>query len=69
MNRWLAARLPMSTVGCDPARTTMLVMASPVGVMALTFANRYDGESGAIAMAILWSMVISVLIVPMLIAI
>ena len=53
----------------DPARTTMLVMASPVGVMALTFANRYDGESGAIAMAILWSMVISVLIVPMLIAI
>ena len=53
----------------DPARTTMLVTASPVGVMALTFANRYDGESGSIAMAILWSMVISVLVIPVLIAI
>jgi len=53
----------------DPARTTILVTAAPVGVMALTFASRYDGEKGAVAMSILWSMVISVLIIPVLIAI
>lgn len=34
-----------------------------------TFANRYDGETGAVAMSILWSMVISVLVIPVLIAI
>lgn len=53
----------------DPARTTMLVTVAPVGVMALTFANRYDGEKGAVAMSILWSMVISILVIPVLIAI
>ena len=53
----------------DPSRTSLLVAVAPVGVMALTFSNRFQGESGAIAMAILWSMVASVLMIPVLIAI
>jgi predicted permease len=52
----------------EPARTSLLVAISPVGIMALTFASRYGGETDAIALSILWSFVISVLAIPVLLA-
>jgi predicted permease len=52
----------------EPARTSLLVAISPVGIMALTFASRYGGETDAIALSILWSFVISVLSIPVLLA-
>ena len=52
----------------DSARTSLLVAVSPVGIMALTFANRYGGEADAIALSILWSFVLSVLAIPVLLA-
>ena len=66
----IAAALMLGVGGYafDPARTSLMVAVAPVGVMALTFSNRFAGESGAIAMAILWSMVASVLVIPILIA-
>lgn len=50
----------------DVARTTLMVTAAPVGIMALTFASRYNGETQAIAQAILWSFCLSVLFIPIL---
>ena len=52
----------------DTARTSLLVAVSPVGIMALTFASRYGGEKDAIALSILWSFVLSVLAIPVLLA-
>jgi malonate transporter len=52
----------------DAARTSLLVAVSPVGIMALTFASRYGGEKDAIALSILWSFVLSVLAIPVLLA-
>ena len=52
----------------EPARTSLLVAVSPVGIMALTFASRYGGETDAIALSILWSFVMSVLAIPVLLA-
>jgi malonate transporter len=52
----------------DTARTPLLVAVSPVGIMALTFASRYGGEKDAIALSILWSFVLSVLAIPVLLA-
>ena len=49
----------------DSARTTLMVTAAPVGIMALTFASRYGGETQAIAQSILWSFCLSVLIIPL----
>ena len=36
--------------------------------MALTFASRYGGEKDAIALSILWSFLLSVLAIPVLLA-
>ena len=52
----------------EAARTSLLVAVSPVGIMALTFANRYGGETDSIALSILWSFVLSVLAIPVLLA-
>jgi malonate transporter len=52
----------------EAARTSLLVAVSPVGIMALTFASRYGGETDAIALSILWSFVLSVLAIPVLLA-
>ena len=46
------------------ARTTLMVTVAPVGIMALTFASRYNGETNAIAQSILWSFFFSVLLIP-----
>lgn len=50
----------------EVARTTLMVTAAPCGIMALTYASRYGGETQAIAQAILWSFVLSVLFIPVL---
>ena len=52
----------------EAARSSLLVAVSPVGIMALTFANRYGGERDAIALSILWSFVLSLLAIPVLLA-
>ena len=48
----------------EAARTTLMVTAAPVGVMALTFASRYEGKTDAIAQSIFWSFCLSVILVP-----
>lgn len=50
----------------DVARTTLMVTVAPVGVMALTFASRYGVETSAIAQAILWSFILSVVMIPLI---
>ncbi len=60
--------LVLSGYALDAARTSLLVAVSPVGIMALTFASRYGGEKDAIALSILWSFVLSVLAIPVLLA-
>jgi predicted permease len=51
----------------DTAKTTMLVAVAPVGLMALTFAPRYNVETGPIAIAMLWSMIISICLIPIIV--
>ena len=48
----------------EAARTTLMVTAAPVGVMALTFASRYEGKTDAIAQSIFWSFCLSGILVP-----
>ena len=50
----------------EAARTTLMVTVAPVGVMALTFASRYDGKTDAIAQSILWSFCLSILLIPLI---
>jgi predicted permease len=52
----------------EAARTSLLVAVSPVGIMALTFASRYGAGTDAIASSILWSFLLSVLAIPVLLA-
>ena len=52
----------------EAARTSLLVAVSPVGIMALPFASRYGGGTDAIALSILWSFLLSVLAIPVLLA-
>lgn len=52
----------------DAARTTLMVTAAPVGVMALTFASRYGVETDAIARAIFWSFLVSIVMIPVIAA-
>ncbi len=49
----------------EAARTTLLVTVAPVGVMALTFASRYDGKTDAIAQAMVWSFCLSIFLIPL----
>ncbi|MBT5728092.1 MAG: hypothetical protein HOI73_01610, partial [Alphaproteobacteria bacterium] len=48
-------------------KTTILVAAAPVGLMALTFAPRYNVETGPISIAMLWSMIISICLIPIIV--
>ena len=48
----------------EEARTTLMVTVAPVGVMALTFASQYNGETDAIAQSIVWSFFLSILLIP-----
>ena len=51
----------------DVAQTTMLVTIAPVGLMALTFAPRYNVESGGIVHSMLWTMILSICLIPVLV--
>lgn len=49
----------------EVARTTLMVAAAPVGLMALTFAPKYKVKTGAIATSILWTLVGSLILLPL----
>ena len=51
----------------DVAQTTMLVTIAPVGLMALTFAPRYDVDTGGIVHSMLWTMILSICLIPVLV--
>ena len=51
----------------DVAQTTMLVTIAPVGLMALTFAPRYNVDTGGIAHSMLWTMLLSMGLIPVLV--
>lgn len=51
----------------DVAQTTMLVTIAPVGLMALTFAPRYNVETGGIVYSMLWTMILSICLIPVLV--
>ena len=48
------------------AQTTLMVTAAPVGIMAVTFANQYKMNAEAVAQAVLWSFLLSILWIPIL---
>ncbi len=47
------------------AKTTLMVSVAPVGVMALTFAPKYNIQTDAIARSILWTFLGSQILVPL----
>jgi len=49
----------------DSARTILMVAAAPVGLMPMTFASRYRVETSPIALSMLWSFIISLILIPM----
>ena len=51
----------------DVAQTTMLVTIAPVGLMALTFAPRYNVDTGGIVHSMLWTMFLSICLIPVLV--
>ena len=48
------------------AQTTLMVTVAPVGIMAVTFANRYKINAEAVAQSVLWSFLMSILFIPIL---
>ena len=48
----------------DSARTTLMVAAAPVGLMAFTFAPKYKVRSEAIAISIFWTLIGSLFLIP-----
>ncbi len=48
------------------ARTTLMVAAAPVGLMAFTFAPKYQVRTEAIAISILWTLIGSLVLIPFL---
>ena len=48
------------------AQTTLMVTVAPIGIMAVTFANRYKMNAEAVAQAVLWSFLLSVILLPIL---
>ena len=48
----------------ENSRTTLMVAAAPVGLMAFTFAPKYDVRTDAIALSILWTFIASLLLIP-----
>jgi len=50
--------------GIENARTTLMVAAAPVGLMAFTFAPKYEVQIEAIAISILWTFLGSLVLIP-----
>ena len=50
----------------DIARTSLMVAAAPVGLMALTFAPRYGVSTAPIALSILWTFLASLIVLPLI---
>ena len=48
----------------ENSRTTLMVAAAPVGLMAFTFAPKYDVRTEAIALSILWTFIASLFLIP-----
>ena len=48
----------------DDARTTLMVASAPVGLMALTFAPKYNVQTEAIAISIFWTLIGSLVLIP-----
>ncbi|MFL2802580.1 MAG: AEC family transporter [Paracoccaceae bacterium] len=48
----------------ENSRTTLMVAAAPVGLMAFTFAPKYNVRTEAIALSILWTFIASMLLIP-----
>ena len=48
----------------EDSRTTLMVAAAPVGLMAFTFAPKYNVKTEAIALSILWTFIASLLLIP-----
>lgn len=50
----------------EKAQTTLMVTVAPVGIMAVTFANRYKINAEAVAQSVLWSFLMSILFIPII---
>ncbi len=50
----------------EKAQTTLMVTVAPVGIMAVTFANRYKMNAEAVAQSVLWSFLMSILFIPII---
>ena len=49
----------------EDSRTTLMVAAAPVGLMAFTFAPKYGVSTEAIALSILWTFIASLFLIPL----
>ena len=49
----------------ENSRTTLMVAAAPVGLMAFTFAPKYGVSTEAIALSILWTFIASLFLIPL----
>jgi len=49
----------------EDSRTTLMVAVAPVGLMAFTFAPKYEVRVEAIALSILWTFIASIFLVPL----
>ena len=49
----------------ENSRTTLMVAAAPVGLMAFTFAPKYGVSTEAIGLSILWTFIASLFLIPL----
>jgi predicted permease len=49
----------------ESARTILMVAVAPVGLMPMTFASKYKAETSAIALSMLWTFIVSLLLIPL----
>jgi hypothetical protein len=43
----------------------LMVAVAPVGLMPMTFASKYKAETSAIALSMLWTFIVSLLLIPL----
>lgn len=57
--------LKLAGYSFESARTILMVAVAPVGLMPMTFASKYKAETSAIALSMLWTFIVSLVLIPL----
>ena len=57
--------LKLAGYSFESVRTILMVAVAPVGLMPMTFASKYKVETSAIALSMLWTFIVSLVLIPL----